>query len=456
MATAYLTAPLAYWGPDAPRHADKLERRKQAIRDRDGLGDQAIVSEVLRMAARRRAQRPAPVFVAGLGGSGSHWLAGMLEDATDLVAAGEVYLPRALLDELDGLSDADQACVIDAVHLMHGWPRSAGAWALGLINNAAGVGMLPRYLRWFPDATVVHLRRDPRDQVLSVTFRKPEFRRYVAASASDDQYLQRMIRRNAAAYRAYLAARELVDVTCRYEDLLDDPRPALHAVLAALRHDIDEQRVELAIERHDADAIRAGRSTVTSNLHGGGAAPSWRDLRDRARQRVLHAGLADVIHGFGYPPGDCMGSHLPDGDLPDRSLAFPAGQPGLLYERRDGTWRRWDTDRSRVHLTAGTAVLLRIGTEDADLRGLRDLAAGDVQALCLAGNTRLGDEAVAHVSGMTGLQTLDLADTAVTDGGLAQLARLRGLQQINLAGTATTARGRADLAARLPQVTIWT
>ncbi len=455
VATAYLADPLAYWGSDAPRHADKLERRKQAIRV-DGLDDRAVIGEAVRMAARRRTQRPAPVFIAGLGGSGSHWLAGMLEDAADLVAAGEVYVPRTLLDELSGLSDADQACVIDAVHIVHAWPRSAAVWALGIINNAAGVRALSRYLRWFPDATIVHLRRDPRDQVLSVTFRKPRFRRYMAPDASDDEYLQRMIRRNVTAYRAYLATHAHVAVACRYEDLAEDPRPVLRAVLRSLRLDADEQRITRAIARHDADAIRAGRSGVTSNLHDGGAV-TWRDLRDPARQRALHAGLADVIHGFGYAPDDCMGTHLPDSHLPDRTLAFPSGAPGPLYERRGGVWRRLDTDRTRVHVTAGTPVLLRVGTDDApDLRVLRDLAPGDVQALCMAGNARLDDATLPHVGSMAGLQTLDLAHTAVSDAGLGCVAQLRTLQQLNVAGTSTTAQGRADLAARLPQVTIWT
>ncbi len=457
VAAAYLAEPLAFWGQDAPRHADKLERKKRAIRHRDGLDDHAMIDEVVRMATRRRIHRPAPVYITGLGGSGSHWLAGMLEAAADLVAAGEVYVPRALLDELDGLSETDQACVIDAVHLMHGWPRSADVWALGIINCAAGVRALTRSVQWFPGATIVHLRRDPRDQVLSVTFRKPGFRQYLAPDATDDEYLQRMIGRNVAAYRAYLAVRDRIDVTCRYEDLLKDPSSGLRDVLTALRHGIDEPRIALAVRDHDAEAIRTGRSRVTSNLHEGGSARPWQDLGDPARQRVLHAGLVDVIHGFGYPPGDCMATHLPDSHLPDRTLTLSSGPPGPLYERRNGTWHRLDTGRAHVHVPSGVPVLLRVGTDDAaDLRVLREVVTGDVQALCLAANTRIDDSTLPYLSGMTGLQTLDLAKTRVSDVGLSQLGQLTGLQQISLAQTRTTARGRADLATRLPQVTIWT
>jgi hypothetical protein len=55
---------------------------------------------------------------------------------------------------------------------------------------------------------------------------------------------------------------------------------------------------------------------------------------------------------------------------------------------------------------------------------------------------------------LTGLQTLDLARTHVTDAGLTHLAPLERLLQINLADTGTTAQGRARLAAQLPQLTI--
>jgi len=453
----YLARPLDWWGADAPRHADKVERKKRAIRARDGLDDATIVDAVVDMAAKRRVGRPAPVSITGLGGSGSHWLAAMLDDAADLVSAGEVYVPRTLLDEFEGMSDADQACAVDAITVLHAWPRSTDVWALGTINCAAGMRLLARHRRWFPNAVTVHLRRDPRDQVLSVTFRKPRFRRYVAPEATDEEYLRRMMRRNMTAYRELRDAADDVDVVCRYEALRIDPRPVLRQILAALGHPVDDDRLEQAVIDHAAETIRAGGAGTASNLDEGGRAVSWRELEDPALRRTLHAGLIDAICGLGYQPGDCMGSHLPDAGLPARTYTFASRPPGSLYQRVDGTWLPLDTSRQAISVAAGVPVLLRIGTDDAvDLRVLRDRGAGDVQALCLAGNPRADDGALAHMSAMTGLQTVDLAATTVTDDGLAHLEGLTELQQINLAGTRTTPHGRSRLAATLPQVTIWT
>jgi hypothetical protein len=65
------------------------------------------------------------------------------------------------------------------------------------------------------------------------------------------------------------------------------------------------------------------------------------------------------------------------------------------------------------------------------------------------------DDAMQHLSGLTGLRTLDLARTPVTDAGLDHLRHLTQLQQLHLAATGTTPQGRARLTSRLPQLTIW-
>ena len=304
VAARYLARPLEFWGTDAPRHAEKLENKKRAVRDRDGGSDADVIDTALSMAYQRRTQRPAPVYITGLGGSGSHWVSGMLHDLGGLVAAGEVYFPKALTDALAASSIADQACAVDAVHLVHGWPRTPDIAAASIVNCAAGVHKLPRYKSWDPDAIGVYLVRDPRDQVLSVTFRKPAFRRYEDPDASDEQYLVRMAQRNAASYEQYRAVAEHVDIVCRYEDLCRDPRPLLRDVLSRLHRSIDDDVVDRTAVKHDAATIRAGTGSTITNLDGGGRARSWHEVADPAQRRILHAHLRGVITGLGYPPDD--------------------------------------------------------------------------------------------------------------------------------------------------------
>lgn len=451
---AYLADPSDFWGDGAPRHAEKLETKKRALRRRDGLDDAEIIDAVLSMAAKRRRQRPPPVYVTGLGGSGSHWVAGMLNDLGGLVAAGEVYFPQRLLDQLSDLDADDQACAIDAIHLLHGWPRTADVWASSIVNCAAGVQKLRLCKRWDSGAVGIYLVRDPRDQVLSVTFRKTGFRRYEDPDASDTDYLQRMAQRNAASYQHSLTVAGVIDIRCRYEDLCEQPRPLLRQVLAALGRTVDDAVVERTAVAHDAETIRAGKGAKVSNLDEGGQARTWQETTDPAQRRMLHMYLVDAISGLGYPPGDCMGTPLPDHTLPARSLRFDGGPPGPLYQRVDGAWTPLDGDGD-LAVAAGVPILLRIGAQSGALEALAQCGTDDVQALCLAANTVVDDDALRHLSGVTDLRTLDLARTRVTDAGLDRLSHLTQLQQLQLAGTDTTPQGRARLSSRLPQLTIW-
>jgi hypothetical protein len=452
LVAAYLADPLDYWGAGTPRHAEKLETKKRAVRRRDGLGDSEIIDAVVSMAAKRGRQRPPPVYVTGLGGSGSHWVAAMINDLGGLVAAGEVYFPQRLLDQLEDVDVAGQACAIDAIHLLHGWPRTTDVWAASIVNCAAGVQKLRRYKRWDPSAVGIYLVRDPRDQVLSVTFRKTGFRRYEAPDASDAEYLQRMARRNAASYEQSLAVSDDIDIRCRYEDLCEQPRPLLRQVLTALDRPVDDAVIERSAVTHDAATIRAGKGARISNLDEGGRARSWREISDPAQRRTLHMHLVDAIHGLGYPPGDCMGTPLPDHTLRARTLPGDGGAPGPLYQRVGGSWIPLDGTDDRA-VGAGVPVMLRIGT--GDLAALARYGGDSVQALCLAANAHVDDEAMRHLSGLTGLRTLDLARTPVTDAGLDHLRHLTQLQQLHLAATGTTPQGRARLTSRMPQLTIW-
>jgi hypothetical protein len=168
--------------------------------------------------------------------------------------------------------------------------------------------------------------------------------------------------------------------------------------------------------------------------------------------------LVDVIHGLGYPPGDCMGTPLPDHTLPARTLPRDDSPPGPLYQRVGGSWIPLDGDGEGDRaVAAGVPVMLRVGTGTGagDLAALARYGGDSVQALCLAANARVDDDAMRHLSGLTGLRTLDLARTQVTDAGLDHLRHLAQLQQLHLAATGTTPQGRSRLTSRLPQLTIW-
>jgi hypothetical protein len=274
----YATDPHAAW--DHPRQADKLHRSITEGAGHFGEGVGAYIERVVAMAHRREDPGRRPVFVVGMGGSGSHWLSGLIAGLPGFAVTKEVYFPKKLLKRLDAMDPEDAARTVDAVHLAHALAIDPEIDDAMLVNNARGKPA--SYRAWLPQSTIVYLVRDPRDQVLSVTFRKPGFRALQAPDASDREYLEANARANVARFRSMERAAGSIDLRVRYEDLQEDPRPALAAF--AERHGVTVSAEEVSAAVRDHAPRRSG---------GG-------DGVDPGLWALLGALLEEPLVGLGY------------------------------------------------------------------------------------------------------------------------------------------------------------
>jgi len=96
------------------------------------------------------------------------------------------------------------------------------------------------------------------------------------------------------------------------------------------------------------------------------------------------------------------------------------------------------------HLRQGELRLNR-RCADSDLRQLSVLPADGIQSLDLA-DSRITDAGLADLPALPKLESLDLSGTAVSDSGLACLARFPALGQLNLSDTAIGDAGLAPIA----------
>jgi len=86
---------------------------------------------------------------------------------------------------------------------------------------------------------------------------------------------------------------------------------------------------------------------------------------------------------------------------------------------------------------------------DADLRHLYVLR-DELDVIGLEG-TRITDEGLNHLRGLTLLDNIDLTNTSITNAGLEILAKIESLEYIHLTGTTVTAEGVARLETALPK-----
>lgn len=408
---AYVDDPHRFWSGASLRQADKLEQKKRSISARTGWPLHEVADRTLDLARSRSS--PHAVYVTGLGGSGSHWLAGMLGDLPGFFDAGEVYFPPRLTESLDANPESASA-VVDALHVIHA--RSEVTESARPVNCAAGAAWTGRYLTWDPQAAVVYLIRDPRDQVLSTTFRKGEYRSYLDVQ-DDYEYLRHRCELSRSDRSAYVGGGIAADVTVRYEDLRLAPVAAIERILEAVGTEVDPQLVRSVAEDYDAELIREGRSDRVGNLNLDHGLRSWQ--RESPRwTTAIHAELATVIEDLGYPLGRCLVDPIRDASMTQAPEAPP---PGIRL-------RGWSGNEWACTVDSGPWLAEIVEIAEGQVEWL---STSSLQAVCATRLSQITDIWLQSVLENPALKALDLGGVSITESQLelllAQGSRLMAL-----------------------------
>lgn len=434
----YIANPEPYWR--APRlgwrQQHKLERCRKTLVPR--FGADGVIGHVVDLAERRAvAASPPAVYVLGLGGSGSHWVGEMLAELPGFADAGEVSFPTPLVERLRPLEIAERELVIDGVHLLHALARDPDLAGESMVNSAGGSAVALRK-ELEPRCVVVYLARDPRNQVMSLVHRKPEYRKLAAPGLTDDEYLLRAAKWNRRNAEAVAGSAVPPDVVCRYEDLRADARPKLREIAEAAGAESPPDALETASEQHSADAMLAGRVPFRGNLHKSGT-PGWGQLATERQRALLHAELRPVVERLGYPMDDCLGRRGEGTPLAaDVEVVLPVGV-GTLYMREadaDSAWRVLASAAGTVVLPAGAVVKLCVDPwAKALAAALAPFPAGSLHGLCLNNVRVQPDVELSGLPLLDGLRELDISHTRAARAAAPWLGGLTGLTGVNVTGT---------------------
>lgn len=451
------------------RQCQKLWGHLDAIEEAFGLSREAALDHVAMLGESRLADRPATIYISGRGGSGSHWLAEMLEDLDGFANAGEVSIPVRLVEGIAGWPWEEQGLLVDCVNLLHAWAGSAfpgdrrppvahpDVGQLHLVNSNGGTSLF-HAKQWEPRCVFIHLIRDPREQVMSFTYRKPGAHANYPIEPVED-FLRLMLIFNRVSAAEVITAGIAPDLVCRFEDLRIDAAGELHRIVRRAGIDVSEESIEEVAWRHSAEARRQGLAPL-GNLSKTPVS-GWRATATPWEKAMMHAGLAEVVDTLGYAPDHCLGR--PVEFVPNRSrLDLHLGSDVVLGElhvrgAEDDDWQRFGYAAGSFELPAGVMVRLRCpGARTTELESLTELLpAGGIASLCLAGNLDVTDRAIADLAGRPGLLELDLARTCVTDASVEALATLTGLRHLSVAGSGMSAAAVARLERALPNCEVF-
>jgi hypothetical protein len=439
------------------KQCGKVRRHVALIEEQFGLSPDQALDQVLEFAHARLIDRPSTVYITGRGGSGSHWLAEMLADLGPFADAGEVPFPARLTRELMSWPLQEQAMFVDCVQLLHAWTGQPypdqpakphpDISSRHVVNSNGDIRPLWAKLLE-PQCVFVHLIRDPRDQVLSFTYRKLGAQARYPIEPLED-FLRLMLIFSRVSLVKLLTGPVAPDLVCRYEELRSDASRALREIVSRAGAEVPSEAIDDVASRHSAEERRAGRAPL-GNLS---RIPHkrWQDTASRTEKLLMHAGLAEVIDTFGYAPDDCAGEPVEFAPLPaDFHVELPdAVALGELHVRRDprSGWERLGDGAGTFTLPAGVMSRLRVpGGWTAEVSRIAELMPdGSLSSLCLAGNTDVTDGQLGPLVGRRGLVELDLARTPVTDACIETIVQITQLRHVSLIGTAVSAAAEERL-----------
>lgn len=306
----------------------ETRRLVQALRA-EGKLNRFIRNVLLPLFQRDRSVRR-PIFVMSPASSGSTWIAGLLGNLPTHVFVHEVKIlggpTRRIADWLIRMPEpvSSRACfvLLEAFQRARLWTLASHAAHLktrpellsefnlrpfdlehpeatdGLVDvvNSAGsnIHLAPLLRHAYPNAVLCYVVRDPRDVCASISRRKPfGGRRSVEgwAEAYMDTY---------QAFRAYKDSCG-IDVL-RYEEWVRDTEGQLKAFLERHGLAMEADALRAAVYRHDARAMRAGKTKRVGNL-AKGATGTWRSDLSQAEQRAVSRVLKDTLAELGYASG---------------------------------------------------------------------------------------------------------------------------------------------------------
>lgn len=199
-----------------------------------------------------------------------------------------VYLREERGIKVDAVSwraacpDLSMAGVFEGLCRLHGGAPDEGIWGDKSPGYLRHIDLL---WRLWPDAHIVHLVRDPRDQALSAAkaWGKDIVRGAARWADSVDQA------------ERWLSARPQQAHLLRYEDLISDPAASLRRLCLFLDIPFVDDLTHLSRPSENLGATAGETRVVADN------AEKWRDEMPAATCQRIEALCADGLRRYGYP-----------------------------------------------------------------------------------------------------------------------------------------------------------
>lgn len=214
----YLSYPDKYWG-DNDRQLAKSKARMKLCLQYYGFNKKQLVNFLVRVSEERIRNECTTLYLPSFGSSGSHLFQHVISLAVPTIKLGEVYIPDLFESNLSKLPREDRFLFME----MYNLASSSTPWMIpsrGVLINTAHKAKLQFFSENTKKYRSMLICRNLVDLVISRTFRKNEFRKYIGKHEVEDwEYLEDNIKKTINFYKGALSYN--FDGYLRFEDFFD-------------------------------------------------------------------------------------------------------------------------------------------------------------------------------------------------------------------------------------------
>jgi hypothetical protein len=168
------------------------------------------------------------------------------------------------------------------------------------VNSARSIFRYNLFHKIWPNGRFVFIARDPRDQILSVTYRKNNYRNVVAPELTDHEYLVLNAKKYSSIYKQFKRVTSNSIYLVQYENLKHDTEFELNQINLHFQLGLKSNHIEKAVYLNDAQNMRAGKVEYRGNLDEGGRSKSWRELMTEEEKKIIRPYIQNILFELNY------------------------------------------------------------------------------------------------------------------------------------------------------------
>jgi len=195
------------------------------------------------------------IYIISNGGSGCHYLGGLISMKDNFRLIDEVYIPQKIIENLESLSESSSKCLLEMINFVHlaDLQTSNETVPVNTMHLRKDVP-LSKIKEFSANAIFVNLIRNPFDIAISRGLRKSKYKEQNLKNKEvpiDDYLKQQAISTKNHFKRLVLDINNTNALTIKFEDLISKTRDILGLIFAHINCEIGGDELDLLIDKYE-------------------------------------------------------------------------------------------------------------------------------------------------------------------------------------------------------------